>query len=650
MFSLVAATLSIADAVRTDTPLAGTNTHVPVNKAPLKPASFYKLPIGEVKPHGWVRKQLELEADGFTGHLTEISGFLDKQDNAWLSPTGAGKHGWEEVPYWLRGFGDLGWVLGDKRVQKETMVWIDGILGSQRQDGYFGPESNLTASDGKPDVWPNMLALNVLQSYAEATGDSRVVPFMTRYFQWQMTLPDDQFLTGYWENHRAADEMGSVLWLYNRTGNKALLELIDRLHRRSAPWAKGVANLHGVNFAQGFREPAEIGVARDDKELIEQADQNYNTMRAMYGQVPGGMYAADENARKGYTDPRQGTETCSFVEMMWSSEWLLGQTGDAVWGDRCEDVAFNSFPASMTPELKALRYLTCPNMVQSDSANKAPDIENRGKMLSYDPTDYRCCQHNAGFGWPYFAEHMWMASNENGLAALLYGPCEVRADVGNGATARITEDTKYPFEETVRFHFSLTKASKFPVTLRVPSWCKAPKIKVNGKRLSVSGNGAYLIVNRTWKTGDNLELSLPMELELRHWQAQKGAVSVDYGPLTFSLDIAQRKVMDGGAKNWPGEELFAASDWNYALIPDLRGWKVTKRPWPTNDQPFTEDGAPLELTARGRQLPDWSMDKLGMVGLLPQSPVSTSRPTAKLTLIPMGAARLRITVFPTVEG
>ena len=91
-----------------------TNDFYVSNRPPLTPSPLIKLPVGAIEPAGWVRRQLELQADGFHGHLTEISRFLVKQGNAWLSPTGQGDHGWEEPPYWLKGFSNCGYVLGNE--------------------------------------------------------------------------------------------------------------------------------------------------------------------------------------------------------------------------------------------------------------------------------------------------------------------------------------------------------------------------------------------------------------------------------------------------------------------------------------------------------------------------------------------------------
>src|SRR5579862_3438250 len=188
--SLVAALLAPDLTVETYAmpPCGGVNAFYVGNRAPLTPTPFRTLPVGSIEPRGWVRKQLELEAHGFSGHLEEISEFCNRKNNAWLSPTGEGEHGWEEVPYWLKGFGDLGYVLRDKRITEDAEFWLDHIMGSQRSDGWLGPRSNLVRNGGKPDMWPNMPILFALQSNFEFTGDKRVLSVMSRYFRWQLTL------------------------------------------------------------------------------------------------------------------------------------------------------------------------------------------------------------------------------------------------------------------------------------------------------------------------------------------------------------------------------------------------------------------------------------------------------------------------------
>src|SRR4051812_16673929 len=159
--------------------------HYVGNRSPLAPSPAVKLPVGAVRPAGWLKKQLQLQADGFHGHLTEISDYLKKENNAWLSKAGEGQRGWEEPPYWLKGYLITGDLLEDQRMIDEGQSWIEAAIASQKEDGWFGPDKGRTgiATDlkGRDDLWPNMIMLFCLQSYYERTQDPRVPELMRKY-------------------------------------------------------------------------------------------------------------------------------------------------------------------------------------------------------------------------------------------------------------------------------------------------------------------------------------------------------------------------------------------------------------------------------------------------------------------------------------
>jgi DUF1680 family protein len=270
--------------------------------------------------------------------------------------------------------------------------------------------------------------------------------------------------------------------------------------------------------------------------------RNDETVMGIYGQGLGGMFAADENCRPGYTGPQQAAETCSMAEFIKSHAMLAGITGDGIWADRAEEIAFNSLPAAFTPDDKALHYLTAPNMVQLDRGNKAPYLQNAGTMLSYEPYEtYRCCQHNHGLGWTSFAEHLWMATPRNGIAAIFYAPCEGTAKAGDGTTVRFLVDTDYPFDDTVRITLRLPKPTRFPLALRIPSWCEGATVTLNGRQLKGDLEpNSFALIERQWRDGDVITLKLPMRLQVKVWEKQRNAISVRYGPLWFSLKIGER--------------------------------------------------------------------------------------------------------------
>lgn len=557
--------------IKNNPPSDRINSYYPGNKPPLRPNPLLKLPLRQVEARGWLMSQLRLMGEGLTGRLQEISKFL-QSDSGWLTLKGGG---WEEMPYWLKGFGNLAYLLGEPALIASAKKWIEAILRSQQPDGYFGPVDNRKNND----LWPNMIALSCLRSYFEFSGDRRVLDFMSAYFRYQNNLPEEQLFPGSWQKLRGGENLESVYWLYNRTGEKWLLELADKIYRRTADWAFPILSperdrnweessfYHGVNIAMSLRYPAVYYQQTGDERLLEAVERNYRQLMENYGQQPGGMFAADENIRPGYNDPRQGAETCTMVEFMNSFEAVLKITGNIIYADRAEEIAVNSLPAALTPDLKALHYLTAANLVACDSSDQH-DFQNSGTLLSFDPWKYRCCQHNVAFGWPYYIEHLWLATADDGLAAIFYGPSQVSLKVGQtGQTVRLVQETEYPFSERVRLTLYAEQPVVFPLYLRLPGWAERAVVSVNAEKpVEVRVAGKYVLLERAWKNGDQVDLFLEQPIKVKFWSGIGQAVSIRRGPLWYSLEIKEEWKKIGGNDDWPAWEVLSASPWNYALV------------------------------------------------------------------------------------
>jgi Beta-L-arabinofuranosidase, GH127 catalytic domain/Beta-L-arabinofuranosidase, GH127 middle domain/Concanavalin A-like lectin/glucanases superfamily len=634
-------------------PAAHRNSYYPSNRTPLLPSPVVKLPPGAIKPAGWLDHILVLEARGFVGHLDEISTWCDYKTSAWVHPDGIGDNGFEEVPYWLRGLGDLGCVTGDEHVIQKAKKWLEGVMSTARPDGYFGPASNLhSMPGGLPDLWPNMPVIQALRSYYEYSHDPRVIKLLTNYFHWMSRQNDKVFTVG-WGTTRWSEDLESLYWLYNRTGDKSLLSLANRIEKPDG-WVQGVASIHGVNFGEGYREPAEFYMQSRKKKFLEDTIHDFELMNNFYGQVPGGGYGADENGRFGFAGPRQGMETCAIVENMASFEELQHITGSPAWADRCEDLAFNMLPSASTPKLTAIHYLTAPNQVELGNQNMHPYIDDSGNMFAYsDSGVFRCCEHNFGYGWPYFAEALWAATSDNGAAAMMYSACTATIKAGDGSPVTITETTDYPFRGTVEIKFASAKPDAFPLYLRVPFWCRGTTASLNGKALNVrAAPDTFIRIDRPWKNGDTVTLHFPMRVRVHIWKRNKHAASVAYGPLNFSLDVGEKWQSYGtyrGTKKW---EVFPTTSWNYGLVLNktnpAASFKVNYRPGPVAGQPFTPETAPLELTGTGREIPEWKTNADGIIGSLHPSPVISTEPDQSISMIPMGAARLRVSMLPVI--
>jgi hypothetical protein len=410
------------------------------NRAPLAPGSFTPLPLGAIKPAGWLRSQLEIQANGLGGHLDET--WADVGPNSgWLGGTG---ESWERGPYFLDGLLPLAYLLDDPRLKAKAQKFIDWTLENQQSNGMIGPRSN-------DDWWPRMVMLKVLTQYQEVTRDPRVIPLMTRYFEYQLTALPGRPLSE-WGKYRWQDELVSVIWLYNRTGNPKLLELAQLLRRQGYDWQAQFSDFkytepctrqllklgtpdekhemamqtHGVNNAMGLKASPVwyqvSGADEDRRALLRQLA----TLDKYHG-MPTGIFSADEHLAG--PNPSQGTELCTVVEAMYSLEQALAVMGDAALGDRLEMIAYNCLPGTFTDDMWAHQYNQQPNQVECSLHWKPWTTDGPESNLYGLEPNFGCCTANFHQGWPKLTSSLWMASQEGGLAAAVYAPCEVRTVV-----------------------------------------------------------------------------------------------------------------------------------------------------------------------------------------------------------------------------
>ena len=357
-YSLIAA---VATVFSLQTALsAGPERPQPVfNRAPLVQTPYAQLPIGDIRPAGWLRTQMQTMLDGMTGHLDEIYAKVVGNNNAWLGGEG---DAWERGPYWIDGALPMAYIMGDEALKAKCMKWVEAILASQKPDGYFGPDTDRPSMEGMQrdnasDWWPRMVALKILQQYYMATGDERVIDFMTRYFRYQSeTLPSKPLgHWTFWGAERGGDNLLVVYWLYDITGDESLLSLGNLIHTQSSDWTGRFTtdnhlyrqnSLHCVNLAQGFKEPV---VYYQSSKLDEHLNAPIEALRRIRHTIgfPTGLWAGDELIHFG--EPTRGSELCTAVEMMYSLEEMYRITGDNRYADLLERVAYNALPTQISP-------------------------------------------------------------------------------------------------------------------------------------------------------------------------------------------------------------------------------------------------------------------------------------------------------------
>lgn len=638
------------------------------NRAPLTPNTIAPLPLGSIRPEDWLRRQLELLRDGLTGRLDalwpqEVIG----ANSGWLG--GDGDCG-DRAPYYLEGLIALAWTLDDEALKAKAMPWVEWMLASQREDGWFGPQANA-------DYWPLMVALRALRLYFTATGDKRVLVLMDRFFKYQYANLNDHPLTE-WAVARGGENMELALWLYNLTGQKHLIELCRRLRGQTLDWPNyfhTFANTvpmskslkwdrlsealdeekneplvgerrpyfhtqyhlsQGVNIAIGLKAPGVVNLFKSG--FKEQGGFRFGWSKLLrHHGVANGMFTCD--AHLSGNSPIQGSEAQAVAELMNTLETLLG-LGDFAqdYVDCLEKLAYNALPAIFKGDMTACQRFQQVNQVKlsreerpwyngDDGANLFTDV---GEALDGGAA---CC-HGA---WPRFVSSLWYATADGGLQVVSYAPCTVRATL-DGVPVRLRVSGGYPFRDAVDIQISVRQPCEFPLYLRMPAWTRQPMVYLPDGEIMQVRSGDVTCVRRRWRSGDVIRVELPTMPRVTKWYHQSGAVEL--GPLLMALRPEVRWRRSGAA--WEAE---AVSPWNYALVRD-EPMKAVYLEGP--EFPFGAGEAPVKVLAKAVPL-DWSLDG-GSCASVPMVPVIREEDAQVIELTPYGGAALRIGQFPLGRG
>jgi hypothetical protein len=616
-------------------------------KNKLKPLALKPFTTNEIKPEGWLKKQLEIQKRGLTGNLDLF--WPDIKDSKWI---GGGCEGWERVPYWLDGFIPLAYLLDDEDMKTRAKKYIDAIIAGQKPDGWICP-----CADNERhgyDMWAAFLICKVLVVYYECSKDGRIEEVIYKTLKNLYTHINAAVIFD-WARSRWFECLYAIYWLYERRSEEWLLTLAHRLKTQGYDYhslyedcpymektekGKWSQMNHVVNQAMAVKTGAWYSRIHADEKHTKTAELMLDVLEKYHGTVAG-IFTGNENLAG--RSPIQGTELCAVAELMYSIEQVYTSAGDAKWGDKLEYIAFNAYPATISEDMWTHQYDQMANQVECSvlPAGHIPFTTNSGNahIFGLEP-NYGCCTANMHQAFPKFALSTFMQSGDDIYSTIL-APSKLTAEI-KGVKVEISLDTDYPFKDTLTYTVSTESNVKFAFGIRIPAWAKNPA--VNGEKVNA---GEFYIIDKEWSGENIITVQLPSEVEILPWD--DGLYAVKKGALLYTLKVdSEWKQINYGIeekiKVYPhcDYEIFPKSAFNYAIA-DVKDINFTENN--IGEYVFSENAPPIYAEVKCKKI---TWDKInGVITEVPadRKPLSD---VEKVKFIPYGCSILRVTVLPVL--
>ncbi|KAH7337452.1 hypothetical protein B0J17DRAFT_663043 [Rhizoctonia solani] len=631
----------------------------------LAPLTYRPLKLGEIRPNGWLRDQLQLQADGLGGHMHEFYPLI--KEGSWAGKGNVNYSDLNEAgSYWFNGLVPHAYVLDSPKLKANVREFLDHVLDTQWEDGWLGPETD----DRWQPRWlwgryPFLLGA-IGMAEAEPELEDKIIRSLMRFIRLaNKMLRQGKGIQDWTKGTRWQDFALAMQWLHDRGGQSEDLELLYdtmvRVKSVSTDWQsvfseerfpKEAVNewriyWHGVNLAEGLKAMAVGYRFSKDKSELAGAIEAWNRIYRYHGR-PSGIFAADEFLAG--LDPVRGTELCLVVEAMYSGSYLFQATGDSAIAERVERQAYNALPATITGDMWAHQYLQQQNQIaaRNMTPNPFPSDGPYANVFGLEP-DYPCCTVNHMQGFPKFVAAAFVKTPDgSGLVQVYNGPFKVETTLREENRVSVVVDTPYPFGDTV--DISITATHSFDYFVNLPHWA------IDENRVSVKTDlredipmditDSRLLRLRVRAGNSRFHISYKPSIIVE--SRSRGTVALHRGALHYAYDIPSKiKVID----RHPNEsravdlEMTPSGPWQYAIDPsNVQYEQISDK---LGSPVFDHDGSSTSLLVSAC-LVEWGIGGETFAKPPPENPECLG-PVKTIRLIPYGSTKLRISEFPVMK-
>ena len=318
--------------------------------------------------------------------------------------------------------------------------------------------------------------------------------------------------------------------LYARTGNQKYLQLSRRFHHKVVldPLARREDRLQGLHA--NTQIPKLIGLARRYELTADTSDKTaaeffWERVVEHHSYVNGGHSDGERFGEPDKLNNRLSdntSETCNTYNMLKLTRHLFEWRASAEYGDYYERALYNHILASQNPDDGMVCYYV-------------PLKAGSKKVYSKPFDDFWCCVGTGMENHAKYGEAIYF-HNHDTLWVNLFIPSELS---WRAKGLSLTQETRYPEAEKVSFTVKARRPVNLSLRLRYPGWAiGGATLTVNGQKQPIAtGPGSFIELKRTWKTGDRVELTIPMSLRLETMPDNSKRVAVLYGPTLLAGEL-----------------------------------------------------------------------------------------------------------------